>query len=134
MSETSEQPEHPSNRTGPSQQALNWLKEAREPADPSSLYLSQLASWGLQRGVRFRGNGIEPEDLESQVNLMGGYGRTKAQIGNIYDCLTTNPNGPEDQSEQEGTLEKALTEAQDPLAAAGAVLETVSDRMAAENG
>jgi hypothetical protein len=120
--------ETPANQREPSQLALQWLREARASPDPNYLYLAQLAFWGTESGLRFRRHGQDSDELVRQVEMLLALKPSHQQI---YDWLTTNPDGPEGQSEQEDTLSVALEKAKDPLEASAAVLETVSDRMAA---
>lgn len=131
MSETHARYTAPVNNLPANLLALHWLRQAKAQHDPSLLYLLQLAVWGIEKGQRFQGNGIEPDQLESQVHaLLSGQGNKGVEAAKVYRWLVTNPNGPT-QPEQATALEKALRNSPDPLQAAAVVLETVSDRMAA---
>jgi hypothetical protein len=122
----------PVNRLPVNLEALSWLREARADISPSVLYLSQLAWWGKEKGVTLRANKIDPHVLSDQVDaLQGGQRRPKQSQENAFRWLLSNPNGPP-LAEQVSTLERALKAAESPLEAAQAVLETVSDRMAAD--
>jgi hypothetical protein len=124
-------PSLPVNRLPLNQLALNWLRSAKEPPDPSCLYLSQLARWGLEQGLGatkpLSPSQPSPETLESQVGALLGAGQEKA--GRAFQWLLSNPNLS--RQEQESDLEEALSNAGNPLAAARLLLETVYARMAA---
>lgn len=120
----------PLNNTPLNQAALRWLEQAKAQRSPSLLYLTQLAFWGLEKGVQVQSE-VPPEALQDQVSLLLAVKANAAkEQGQAYQWLLSNPDGPS-QAEQTSTLEKALRSAPDPLQAAAAVLETVSDRMAA---
>ena len=119
------------NHLEPNQLALRWLKAAEEaPADGGSyLYLLSLAHWGLENGVRLNENpkwGILHEDLDTQVGLLLG---VKDQA-KVYRWLFQNPNGPA-MLERVDMLTLELERAENPMEAAGLVLQTISSRMAA---
>lgn len=120
----------PENNRAPNLLARKWLVEARTPLNPSLLFVTQLAYWGLEKGVEVHSQ-VDEDVLQDQVNLLlavkENAGREQA---NAYQWLLSNPNGPP-LAEQERTLQRELASAKDPLEAAAAVLETVSDRMAA---
>src|SRR4051812_7661087 len=120
--------ELPENRTEVSKAGLRWLKEAKEPAEPGLLYLTQLAFWGLENGIVLRAHNVDPYVLEEQVGYLLKFGPEPQ--ANVYRWLLTNPNGPETE-EQESTLLIELEDADGPLEAACRVLETISSRVAA---
>jgi hypothetical protein len=118
----------PENQLPLNQQALHWLKQARETPDLGLLYLTQLAFWGLENGIVLRAHKVDPYVLEEQVGYLLKFGPEPQ--ANVYRWLLTNPNGPETE-EQESTLLIELEDADGPLEAACRVLETISSRVAA---
>ncbi len=117
------------NTLPPNQEALRWLKAAKESEDSHLLYLVQLAHWGLEKGLQL--NSVQRHNaLQEDVELQVGYLLGAKDQANVYRWLLTNPNGPQ-MSEQADQVLSGLRKSRNPLQAAAVVLETVSSRMAA---
>jgi len=113
----------PQNNSELNQEALRWLKEANEPADPYALHLLTLAFWGLENGARGEWPDRDQAAIELQVGHLCGWTPT-----DIMDWLMSNPNGPEDPSEQEQNLVSELQNAESPNQAAAFVLNVIYSR------
>ena len=124
-------PELPTNRSVLNQLAKRWLNQAKAEADPSALYLAQLAWWGWEKGLRtpqpLAPSQPLPSSVEEMLGLLLGSGKDKAAMAE--DWVLGNPNL--DRAEQAANLEAALRAAANPLNAAQEVLEAIYDRMVA---
>lgn len=106
--------------------ALLWLNETREHAPLHHLHVLSLAAWGLEQDV----SGDWPESdryaLQEQVNLLFGW-----KAANVMKWLASNPNGPDDSTEQENELLSEIDNAQSAREAAAMVLGTIYSRQTA---
>jgi len=122
--------EVPVNRLPLNRLALRHLQAAGEPVNPASLYLAQLAQWGLETGVEVRQLAPGEPDQQGVEELVG---RLVLEVGaepahRALRVLLSNPNL--DRAEQQADLERSLEQAPNPLLAAAAVVEQVHDLLA----
>jgi hypothetical protein len=120
----------PVNRQPVNQEALKWLRAAREPADPLLPYLAQLVNLGFQQNLPVPGLGDRYwADLELAAGQLLD---PKLNPVLLMRWFQNNPNGPPE-PEQSQSLEALLGEAANWEAAAQAVMEVFYDRLAAEH-
>jgi hypothetical protein len=106
---------------------LRWLKEANAEAPPHHLYLVSLADWGLEQGAEGEWPERDGPAVEEQVGLLLGW-----KPANVLAWLTSHPDGPEDQEEQEDNLLNLLESAANPRQAAARVLSEIYYRLQAD--
>lgn len=88
--------------------AAQRLREAKEPVDPSQLHLVQLLQLGFERNLPLLGQGATYRyDLEQAANQLSDPSLQPAQV---MRWLLSNRNGG-DQSEENDSLSRELTEA-----------------------
>lgn len=109
------------------QVALEWLRKAKASADPSNLYILELALWGLEKAVPIECPSRDRAAVELQVGHLCGW-KPEDTLG----WLVENPNGPEDPLEQANDLLNLLRGASSPESAASALLSHIYSRMQAQ--
>jgi len=123
----------PVNQWQLNQIAKRWLRQAREPAEPMSPFLFQLAKWGLEQGAAVRApaapNHPTRADLEHLIDLLLEPGAKAAM--RATEWLLSNPNMS--RPEQATHLASQLEAAKNPQESAQIVLEATFDRMVAES-
>ena len=72
-----------------SQEAKKRLKEAKENPYPESLYLLQLAKWGLENGIAAESREVSRQMLEDALLSLSELTPQKA-----YNFLVNGPDGP----------------------------------------
>lgn len=128
MSDRPSPAEVPVNRLPINRLALRFLEAAKEGVNPSSLYLAQLAQWGLDQGLqvpdRKTWDQPEPQAVEELVGrLVLADGAEPAH--HALRALFGNRNL--EQAEQLASLRNRLERAGSPEVAAAEVLEVVYD-------
>lgn len=122
--------EAPVNQSPVNQEALRFLRQAQADADPSSLFLAQLAMWGLDHGIQIHQldqNHPSQAAVETTIGLLLNPGRAPA--ANSLAWLLRNPNLS--RAEQQNDLLERLRQASNPWEASKVVLEAVYARMVA---
>jgi len=111
--------------------AKQWLLRGRQDADPNYPYILQLVLSGLESGVELLGQGGR---FRAELELAAGrMFSPRLDPVKITRWFTSNPDGPEDLSEQTAWLEVALKEAKTWEEAAQVAMEVFYDRIASEN-
>src|SRR5262245_61689074 len=105
-------PEADQNKTEVNQAALRWLKDSKQPVDPSQPYSLQLVLAGFEAGVAIPGPGQAYRySLRMQLDQM--FSPDGRKSFEWVTWLFNNPNGPGDADEQEGTMVVELEQAKD---------------------
>ena len=113
-------PEIPENRQPLNRAALKHLVAAGQRPEPQELYLLQLATWGLEKGLQIPGpwNRYRHDLQDSLYRLMG----PKIDPRKVMNFLFSNPNLPSPQEARDNLL-ALLTETKDPQEAALQMME-----------
>jgi hypothetical protein len=110
------------------QACADWLRETNQYLDPNYLFCLQLASWGMDRGVRVECPDRDRYCLQDQVNLLYAW---KPQ--NVHAWLLSNPNASEYQEEEERALSESIELASSAEVAASILLGAIYSRHVADN-
>lgn len=116
----------PLNSNPLNRQARQWLKEAKEWADPGFLHVLNLAAYGLEHRALGPWPNHHRTALEEQISHLG---RWKAE--DAMGWMLDNPEGPPP-AEQEASLLQSLRQAASPIQASAVVLEQIYSRMQAQ--
>jgi hypothetical protein len=115
----------PENSSVLNRLALQRLKEAKAEAPPHHLHLLNLAFWGLENRIEGEWPESDRPALEMQVGLLLGW-----KPANVVRWLTSNPNGPS-RDEQENNLIDVLRRAESSKVAAAMMLLAIYQRQVA---
>ena len=107
------------------QAALEWLKEAKAPAEPYYLHLLNLAHWGLEMQVA--AGWKERDALKQQVDVLFAW-----KASDVLKWLLSNPEGG-DRAEQTQSLHRLVETSSSPEQAAKSVLEAIYSRQVSQN-